>query len=396
MNTGVLHVIFIYMYIYIYAYIYVRRNIFTPTYKHMYIRTYIHIYVYTQTHICTHISHTHPQSLSRLRSPPFPHVHPEALAEKTRAVANNGTNASCGSMTCVCVCCGVHLCLSLVCVRVRVSMCIQYFWHLQKESGQRERERRHRGGEAGKRALPSHLSLSGLSMVFYVERKRGARRERARPAFAEYGACQSRTSRARGPARPALRFVKMHVSHTIHRQRNWWTGWSWELDSCDLGVFRSHCFLLTLLRLIFHQPSQFKKSQAAQGAVSWSDFLAGMSGKVCVPKFTHHLLFAVWYPCFRRPLRRSYRTCRWCHCVSGELIVLWRFVSVRRRLLTNWLVEQYWICIAAGKAHNQNHRHSALTRAGAAKAKAQYHSWTHACFGLDKLHAVVTAHFWWI
>ena len=77
----------------------------------------------------THISHTHPLSLSRLCSPPFPHVLPEVLAERTRAVANNVTNASCGRMARVCVCYGVHLCLSIVCVRVRVSMlmCGLYF-----------------------------------------------------------------------------------------------------------------------------------------------------------------------------------------------------------------------------------------------------------------------------
>jgi len=38
---------------------------------------------------------------------------------------------------------------------------------------------------------------------------------------------------------------------------------SGQLDSCDLGVFRSHCFLLLLLRSIFNEHSQMGARQAA-------------------------------------------------------------------------------------------------------------------------------------
>ena len=52
--------------------------------------------------------------------------------------------------------------------------------------------------------------------------------------------------------RPALEPSPLHFHTPTHLA-------SGELDSCELGVFRSHCFLLVLLRLIFNQHPQFKK-----------------------------------------------------------------------------------------------------------------------------------------
>jgi len=40
---------------------------------------------------------------------------------------------------------------------------------------------------------------------------------------------------------------------------------SGELDSCELGVFQSECFLLLLLRLIFNKHPQIKKKIADPG-----------------------------------------------------------------------------------------------------------------------------------
>jgi len=48
---------------------------------------------------------------------------------------------------------------------------------------------------------------------------------------------------------------------TYHLTTHLWNWASGELNGCELGAFRSHCFLLLLLRLMFNKHSQIKKTK---------------------------------------------------------------------------------------------------------------------------------------
>jgi len=67
--------------------------------------------------------------------------------------------------------------------------------------------------------------------------------------------------------RPALVPSPLHFHTPAHYA-------SWELDSCELGVFRSHFFLLLLLRSIFNKhPQNKQKSRVGHGYTHCSGYI---------------------------------------------------------------------------------------------------------------------------